>query len=136
MRVIDIDIDNDINNSCSDIHELIDFKERKLFEKLNNRDAVDYHNNKISEIRKKISEIRKEDIIDYIIINYSPKFTYEKEINYLFENIYCIITFYNEEGDSDKYYIYEKEMDIYPANATIIDKKVMVREILINKILQ
>jgi len=129
MRVIDIDIDNDINNSCSDIHELIGFMERKLFEKLNNREEVDYHN-------KKISEIRKEYIIDYIIINYSPKFTYEKEINYLFEDIYCIITFYNEEGDSDEYYIYEKKVDIYPANATIIDKKVMVREILINKLLQ
>ena len=103
--------------------------ERKLFEKLNNREEVDYHN-------KKISEIRKEDIIDYIIINYSPKFTYEKEINYLFEDIYCIITFYNEDSDSDEYYIYEKKVDIYPANSTIIDKKVMVREILINKIIQ
>jgi hypothetical protein len=67
--------------------------------------------------------------------NYSPKYNYEKEINYICRNdIYCIITFYDNKCNVDRYYIYEKWKQIYPI-AIFIDIVKMCREINLNILL-
>ena len=127
MRIVEISLGLG-NIHTTDIMVLIDHMDIELFEKINNKDMIDF-------FHKRISEFRKEDIFDYIMSNYSPKYSYEKEINYIsVNNIYCIITFYDIDGNKDEYYVFEGKQSLYP-NGTIIDIVRMRREINLNKIL-
>ena len=85
---------------------------------------------------KKISLFDKDNIIDYIIKNYSPLYNYEITINYICnKDLFCIVSFYNKEGEYISYYIFEQEQQLYPCS-NIVDKKIMARELKINELLK